>query len=234
MDVHPPHKPITNASEFFLHLFTITIGLLIAVGIEGAVSYFHHRHLVHEAEATLREEIEHNAKSLSSALDTIHQEQKAINDDLAALKRIQAHPDDEKAQHASLNAQFRMLGLEDTAWKTAQATEALTYMPYDKAQQYSDIYSAQETFTRAEEKQLEDEAAFVGEAQKFDNLPKMTPQQVEETLERTGVWKAHLFWIELSAKRCDLTYKRLSSRERTLRKSCMQILSRKQVGLRSV
>ena len=35
IDVHAPHKAIGNTGEFFLHLFTITIGLLIAVGIEG-------------------------------------------------------------------------------------------------------------------------------------------------------------------------------------------------------
>jgi hypothetical protein len=37
LDVHPPHKSIEGVGEFFLHLFTITVGLLIAVGIEAAV-----------------------------------------------------------------------------------------------------------------------------------------------------------------------------------------------------
>jgi len=169
MDVHPPHKPITNISEFFLHLFTITIGLLIAVGI--------------------------------------HQEQAAIEKDLNALKRIQANPDDKQAQDASLNAQFRVVGLDGMAWKTAQATEALTYMPYEKARQYADIYSAQDEFTAAEEKQLEDEAAFMGVVQKLDKLPKLTPELTEEALERFGIWKAHLTWMSVMAKRCDLTYK---------------------------
>jgi hypothetical protein len=207
MDVHPPHKPITTASEFFLHLFTITIGLLIAVGIEGCVEYSHHRHLVHEAEMTLRAEIQHNSDNMASALKTIHAEQKAIDDNLDALKRIQAHPNDKEAQNASLNAQFRIIGLDDTAWKTAQATAALTYMPYQKAQKYSDIYSTQEEFTAAEERQLEDEAAFLGVVEKFAGLPKMTPQQTEEALERFGIWKAHLAWMELTARHCDLNYK---------------------------
>ena len=45
LDVHPPHKAIHGTGEFLLHLFTITIGLLIAVGIEGAVERHHHTEL---------------------------------------------------------------------------------------------------------------------------------------------------------------------------------------------
>jgi hypothetical protein len=207
MDVHAPHKPITTTSEFFLHLFTITIGLLIAVGIEGLVRYFHHRHLVHEAEATLRTEIQYNEGNMASALDSIHQEQAAIDKDIAALKRIQANPNDKDAQNATLSAQFRIVGLRNTAWTTAQATGALAYMPYDKARTYSEIYDEQNSFSTAEDKTLEDEALFMGVAQKFQDGSKMPPQQVEEALERFGVWKAHLLWVDLSAKLCDLSYK---------------------------
>lgn len=207
MDVHAPHRPITSTSEFFLHLFTITIGLLIAVGIEGAFGYFHHRHLVHEAEALFHAEIQHNEGDMSSALDSIHQEQAAIEKDIAALKRIQANPNDKEAQNASLNAQFRIVGLRNTAWKTAEATGALTYMPYEKAQTYSDIYGEQDAFTTAEEKTLEDEASFLGVAMKFQDGAKMPREQAEEALERFGTWKAHLQWVELSARICDLSYK---------------------------
>ena len=49
LDVHPPHKAIEGVGEFFLHLFTITVGLLIAVGIEAAVERHQHRELAAEA-----------------------------------------------------------------------------------------------------------------------------------------------------------------------------------------
>ncbi len=31
LDIHLPHKSIRGFSEFLIHLFTITVGLLIAV-----------------------------------------------------------------------------------------------------------------------------------------------------------------------------------------------------------
>ena len=35
LDVHPPHEKMHGFKDFLLHLFTITIGLLIALGLEG-------------------------------------------------------------------------------------------------------------------------------------------------------------------------------------------------------
>ena len=43
LDVHPPHSPTHTWKDFFLHLATIVIGLLIAVGLEQTVELFHHR-----------------------------------------------------------------------------------------------------------------------------------------------------------------------------------------------
>lgn len=37
MEVHPPHKPIHSVKEFMVHLLAITIGLLIALGLEASV-----------------------------------------------------------------------------------------------------------------------------------------------------------------------------------------------------
>ena len=45
LDVHPPHTAIHGTGEFLLHLLTITVGLLIAVGIEGAVTRHEHQKL---------------------------------------------------------------------------------------------------------------------------------------------------------------------------------------------
>ena len=39
LDVHSPHKSPDSWREFFVHLATITIGLLIALGLEAAVEW---------------------------------------------------------------------------------------------------------------------------------------------------------------------------------------------------
>jgi len=41
LDVHAPHSPLHGTKEFFFHLFTITVGLLIATQIESCVEWRH-------------------------------------------------------------------------------------------------------------------------------------------------------------------------------------------------
>ncbi len=57
LDVHAPHGKVEGWKDFFVHLFTITIGLLIALGLEGCVEWQHHRHLAAESKDALRGEI---------------------------------------------------------------------------------------------------------------------------------------------------------------------------------
>src|SRR5271163_3820559 len=88
IDVHPPHEPIHGWRDFLLHLLTITIGLLIALSLEGCVEWQHHRHLVHEAEASLRTEIQSNAKGIPDALAGLRKNQDDLKHDVDVLKYI--------------------------------------------------------------------------------------------------------------------------------------------------
>src|ERR1700742_2519212 len=89
LDVHPPHAPAHGARDFFLHLTIITIGLLIALSLEGLVEWEHHRHLVHEAEASLRAEIRENAAHIKGSLNDVHTQQKSVAQDIKVLKYIE-------------------------------------------------------------------------------------------------------------------------------------------------
>ena len=53
LDVHAPHETLQTWKAFFIHLATIVIGLLIAVGLEQTVEYFHHRQQVAEIRRSL-------------------------------------------------------------------------------------------------------------------------------------------------------------------------------------
>ena len=43
LDVHPPHHAASTWRDFFIHIATIVIGLLIAVALEQTVEFIHHR-----------------------------------------------------------------------------------------------------------------------------------------------------------------------------------------------
>ena len=58
LDVHPPHEAAHTWKDFFIHIATIVIGLLIAIGLEQTVEHFHRQHERHLLEHELHAEAE--------------------------------------------------------------------------------------------------------------------------------------------------------------------------------
>ncbi len=203
LDVHAPHEKMHGYKDFFLHLFTITIGLLIALSLEGCVEWQHHRHLVHDAEAGLAGEIAHNMQTVSSLHQQIADEQKQLDDDIAVIERMEkpgASPED-------MTLGFRQQTLDDTAWRTAQSTGALAYMPYADAKTYSDIYDLQDQLYKAEH-EVEDQVLRAGafpSTQGKDWLP--TPAQAEELIDRIGLLRMRLLLLDSLVKGLNDAYR---------------------------
>jgi hypothetical protein len=130
IEVHPPLSKLGGVKDFFVHIFTITIGLLIALSLEGWVEYAHHRHLAHETEQSLRAEIAHNEQSMAHQLDTIKNRQRQLNKNQEILATWRTNPH-AKTDHISLGWEFE--SFDDMAWVTAQITGAIAYMPYKNA-----------------------------------------------------------------------------------------------------
>ena len=201
LDVHPPHQKMHGFGDFLLHLLTITVGLLIAVGIEGCVEWRHHVHLATEARDTMRAEIEHNAKFLDSKLTELKGERAAMQHNVDAMTRIQRNDKDPGNQNADLNATFNTTGLEDTAWRTAQATGALAWMPYDEADHFSGIYNSQQAFESQQEKIQQDASIFNGLLRRVDpDKGHLTSAEAATLNERFGIWQGDLLLLDLAAR----------------------------------
>ena len=68
LDVHPPHHAANSLRDFFVHIATIVIGLLIAVGLEQTVEWAHHRHQRHQLQEDLHDEAEKNLQVIDRDL----------------------------------------------------------------------------------------------------------------------------------------------------------------------
>jgi hypothetical protein len=159
-DVHPPHGAIRGLRDFSIQLITITVGLLIALSLEGTVEWIHHRHLMHEAQASLLKEIKANAAAVPERLKVLQEQQAALKAAISALTKIIAHPD--STAHDSMSIGFSITGFESVSWTTAQTTGAITYMPYELAEQYSDIYSEQALIELQVQQAIRDMTVSVG------------------------------------------------------------------------
>jgi hypothetical protein len=137
MEIHAPTEPIHTKKDFFIHLFTITVGLLIALSLEGLVEYMHHRHLVAEARANIRQEIQDNQKAAKTDMVRL---QKNIELQQANIKTITALREHPKGFKGEVMNTMSFDSINDAAWRTARDTGALSFMPYAEVQRYSDLY----------------------------------------------------------------------------------------------
>src|SRR4051812_40775150 len=104
MEIHAPDHPITGWKDTVKHLAIITAGVLIAVALEGIVSWADHRLLVREAKANLTEEIRGNRKELEHLFGEIDRQQKEFDQaDRAAMTLIERGKLDNSALNLSWN-----------------------------------------------------------------------------------------------------------------------------------
>lgn len=142
MEVHPPHEPVHSWREALIHIGLMTVGLFIALMLEGLVEYVHHKHLVREARENIRVELEHNHENAQKDIGYLGQSGDKIKAGITTIRYMQAHPA-AKGQHISFTVEFA--DLNDAAWRTARDTGALGYMPLEEVQRYASLYGMQES-----------------------------------------------------------------------------------------
>ena len=202
MDVHPPHEPIHSWRDFILHLVTITIGLLIALGLEAAVENMHHKHVVREARENIRHELELNHQAAKSDLDNLDTNKKNMQHNLATLRSLRK---DLNTKGLDAKYQFDWSSFNESAWLSARDSGALTYMPIDEVQRYADLYMQQDVATSQAvtifSSEVEVAAPFMEEADQ--NISK---EQINGMLHDTAVTYMRLSALQQIVDQLDRSY----------------------------
>jgi hypothetical protein len=153
LDVHPPHEKMHGFKDFLLHLLTITIGLLIALGLEGYAEHWKQRELKKDADTKLRQEIRDNAQEIALVHNATASEQenlKRIVDFMSARKK------NEPYDTRQIRLGFTVGDLNSASWKTAAATGALGFMEYDQVQRYSAVYQLQDKYSALQDQTIDE------------------------------------------------------------------------------
>ncbi len=187
LDVHPPHEKIHGLKDFLLHLLTITVGLLIALGLEGCVEHWKQTELKKDADTKLRQEIRDNAKEIASVHNANATEQAnliRIIDFMSARKKNQPYD----AHQISLD--FTLGDLNSASWKTAAATGALGFMDYDQVQRYAAVYQLQDKYSALQDQTIDEFLQLQSSAIHGFDPEKITPDDAvsgEQAARRTLV-----------------------------------------------
>lgn len=200
MDVHPPDRPIHTWRDFFIHIATIVVGLLIAIGLEQTVEAVHH-HLVRlRAERNLEIELEQNRATLRE-----DERQLAISRAQLSAMAEQIASARSGGQSAELKwPRWNWSDFVSAAWDTARSSEATALMPLDEVQQYDGVY-LQEAIVN------EQASVFIGDIYRVDGpelmgrrLSQLSPEELTalgDNVERATADIAHLMDLCASLER---------------------------------
>jgi hypothetical protein len=143
LDVHPPHGSTNTWKDFFIHIATICIGLLIAIGLEQSVEALHRRHERISLEADLRAEATNNREIIARDLNmrTLEPwfEQAAQAADAATATQGKIHlllPAPPCLPGSVGTSDLRYFAPSQAVWTTAKESALVPLLPVEQARMY--------------------------------------------------------------------------------------------------
>ncbi len=196
MEVHAPHHPLNTWREFWIHLGTITVGLLIALGLEQTAEYAHRVHEKHALQRELHDEGEHNEEALrmdfarmAALKNSLVSWHRGVDEAIAKGGGLSGSP--------NLNTTTGTVPLPSQAmWDSAKASGRVALLSDEQTAVYAFLYQ-QEDRLKAQERDLatvevekqELERRFEGSFEKTgkDGVPDFSKMGVEDLKNYSGV-----------------------------------------------
>ncbi len=138
IDVHPAHHAASTWRDFFIHIATIVLGLLIAVGLEQTVELIHHHREAREARENIQQEAAKNLDILERDQHNLADTQKQLAKDLDLLNSS-AHDAEILAQ---LDYTYTLTRRLDAAWTAAKINGSLALIPSSQIEHVSYFYDS--------------------------------------------------------------------------------------------
>ena len=188
LEVHPAHHAASSWKEFFIHIATIVLGLLIAIALEQTVEYFHHRREIAEVREALWGEREANKDSFRSETTHWRWETAELENNLMVLAYLQKHPGttDEKLPGSLLWFHASAPNTQ-AAWDAAKNSGVTSLMHREEVEQYEDAYN--------QLKRIDDARSLaydaMNDASRYEltdsRLSHLSPVQIGETTTLTQI-----------------------------------------------
>jgi hypothetical protein len=143
LDVHPPEHAAHTWRDFFIHIATIVIGLLIAISLEQTVEFLHTRHEIAETRRTLHTERLININRFAANTAESRHFVPILQRDLAVFVYLRDHPHAPPAEWpAQPNWNAFSFNPVLAAWNTAQQNNVLPHMPPAEVRHDASLYSS--------------------------------------------------------------------------------------------
>lgn len=140
MEVHPPHAPLHSWRDFWIHLGTITIGLLIAISLEQSVEKLHHIHQRHQLEQDLRSEGLRNLDLVAEngrVFDALKVYALTLRQTVDTMRKSDGKT---KLPYPIRQKMPTPAAPSDAVWATAKESSLIELLPRERAEIYARLY----------------------------------------------------------------------------------------------
>jgi hypothetical protein len=179
MDIHPPEGPTRSLKDFATHILIVTIGILIALGLEGIRESIHEHNLLVETRNTFRNELDGDRQNFTKEAANVQDKSTQLDDVLNDFTRLVNSPDQLQKRVDDLEPGFYLF--RGTAWGAASSSGVLAYMENSEANKFAEAYFGIEFYQPLSRQALLDWTAVKAF---FDSRRSFTPHDATEGEQR--------------------------------------------------
>ncbi len=194
MELHLPGQ-VRTLKDFLVHLGIVTLGILIALGLEQLVESHHRSRIARETVAGFRRELSDNRAQVEEVLAAMPKLREKIQAQLIALNALGSAESKSAVPIDYPGIYFDLVS--SASWDTAIATPALNDIPYADAKRYSEAYGVMRVFVDEERIGLstwQDLRAFGQDA------AVLTPDRRRALMEQLHRYESFTYVIDLVGK----------------------------------
>ena len=182
----PSARKSKAARAYLIDLLTITVGVLIALSLEGLREWIQDRRVVATAAAAIERELSDNLEEIRIITATSDNRRGQI---AQALRFANEMIETETSMITQLDLGFEIAEVSSASFETAARNGALALMDYEQARAYSRAYEVQEMFAEHQSRtlsELEGAAAMLS-ADPYGALPGDIQRFREHVLALVGM-----------------------------------------------
>ena len=180
MDIHAPEKPIHTFKDFATHIAIVTVGILIALALEGVREHFHDAHLMRETREAFRDEMQTSLTNMDDELPRVQQGYRKLQALDASMPQLaQQHPEQVLAQLKAIQNPYYFFSTN--SWQAALSTGALAHMSPAEVSMYAWSAEGTRVYIQLQQRAQTSESRAVTF---WSAHPHPTGDQLAEGLER--------------------------------------------------
>ncbi|MES2392900.1 MAG: hypothetical protein V4555_14740 [Acidobacteriota bacterium] len=147
MEIHAPDRPVHGVRDFAVHIAIVTVGILIALGLDGLRETWREHRLIRETRAGFNAEFANDRHESDSELRHVTAGRDQLNAIVAAMPQLaleQPAKLAEDLQHVANPYYF----FSANSWQSALSTGALAHMSPEEVSSYAEAVEGVRRYTQ--------------------------------------------------------------------------------------